>query len=305
MPASITLHPVDYALQSATVHAIRQTVFVQGQGIDPALERDDDDARALHLLACTADGQPVGTARLLIDSAGNRGQIGRMAVLDGYRGQGIGRLLLEQLCEHARQQGLGQLQLQAQLAALPLYLRAGFLPDGAQRMLAGQLHQPLHRRLDGTMRVSDEASAQAALASVISNTGRQLRLLAPQLDPGLLDAPLVLDSLRALASRREPLQIQLLVDEPAAITRRGGPVLALIQRLPSVFQLRQRDLERAAASSALAVNDRGYCLERSDATVAQGIAGLPWRPAAQRLHQQFEQHWAESGDCPELRPLRL
>ena len=62
---------------------------------------------------------------------------------------------------------------------------------------------------------------------------------------------------------------------------------------------------RSTSADALAVNDRGYSLARTNADLPEGTAGLPWRPAAQRLQQQFEQHWANSRECPELRPLRL
>ena len=244
MSTAISLHAVDYPRQAGTVHAIRHTVFVLGQGIDPALEQDSHDVSAVHVLAVDAEGQPVATARMVIDPASNSGRIGRMAVLPAWRNQGIGRQLLDWL-------------------------------------------------------------GQAALACIISTTGRHLRLLAPALDPGLLDAPLVLESLRSLAARRQPTTIQVLVDDPLRIARSGGPVLALIQRLPSVFCLRQRDLERTTSADALAVNDRGYSLARSNADLPEGTAGLPWRPVAQRMQQQFEQHWANSRECPELRPLRL
>ncbi len=305
MSTAISLHAVDYPRQAGTVHAIRHTVFVLGQGIDPALEQDSHDVSAVHVLAVDAEGQPVATARMVIDPASNSGRIGRMAVLPAWRNQGIGRQLLDWLGEAARERGLDRLTLHAQLPALPLYLRAGYLPAGPQFDEAGLPHLPLQRRLDGTMAVADDTAAQAALACIISTTGRHLRLLAPALDPGLLDAPLVLESLRSLAARRQPTTIQVLVDDPLRIARSGGPVLALIQRLPSVFCLRQRDLERTTSADALAVNDRGYSLARTNADLPEGTAGLPWRPAAQRLQQQFEQHWANSRECPELRPLRL
>lgn len=305
MPAAITLHAVDYALQSAAIHAVRQVVFVQGQGIDPALERDAADATAVHVLAMDADGRSVGTARMVVDVAGDTGRIGRMAVLADHRGQGIGATMLHWLEQQARQQGLGRLALHAQLPALPLYLRAGYLPCGPLVEEAGLPHQPLQRRLDGAMAIGDAQGLRAALACVIHTTARQLWLTAPLLDPGLLDDPLVLQSLRALAARRQPLTVQILVDDPVAISRAGGPVLALVQRLPSMFVLHQRDMARTASANALAVNDRGYCLLRPDAGSNEATAGLPWRPLAQRVQEQFQQDWASASACAELRPLRL
>ena len=67
MSTAISLHAVDYPRQAGTVHAIRHTVFVLGQGIDPALEQDSHDVSAVHVLAVDAEGQPVATARMVID----------------------------------------------------------------------------------------------------------------------------------------------------------------------------------------------------------------------------------------------
>lgn len=300
---AFTLHAADYASQAGELHGIRDAVFVAGQGIDPALERDADDAGALHVLARAVDGQPVGTARLVHD--GRQGRIGRMAVLPDWRGRGIGAAMLRWLQVRARELGLGRLQVHAQLPALPLYLRAGYLPAGPGFDEAGLPHLPLQLRLDGAMTVDSELGARAALASVICATGRQLCLAAPLLDPGLLDDRLVLDALRGLASRRQPLEIRLLVDDPVAIVRRGGPVLALVQRLPGRFVLRQRDLARAGSADALAVNDRGHGFHRPDPAQPAGVAGLPWRPLGERLRSQFQTQWDQSLECAQLRPIRL
>ncbi|MGN0859402.1 MAG: GNAT family N-acetyltransferase [Stenotrophomonas sp.] len=305
MDTQITLQLADYRQQAEQIHGLRHAVFVLGQGIDPALERDPHDADAVHVLAIAADGQTVGTGRLVIAADGHSGRIGRMAVLPAARGQGVGTAMLHWLGEQARQRGLGTLSLHAQLPALPLYLRAGYLPAGEPVVEAGIAHQPLRRRLDGSMKIADQASAQAALATIISTTGRQLCLLAPALDPGLLDAPLVLDSLRSLVARRQPLQIRLLVDDPERIARSGGPVLALIQRRPGAFVLRQRDLAACNSSEAIACNDRGHALLRDNAELPAGEAGLPWRPFSQRLQQRLDAYWEGSSNCPELQPLRL
>lgn len=300
MDTACTLEHAEYASQAPLLHAIRQTVFVHGQGIDPAMEADAEDAQALHVIARDADGEPVGTARLTTS-----GRIGRMAVLATHRRQGIAAAMLAWLVEQARSRGLPEVHLHAQLDALPLHARAGFLPAGQTLIEAGLVHQPMRRRLDGPMEVACAAGAQSALACVIANSGRQLSLVSPLLDPGLLDHPLVLQALRELATRRQPRQIRLLVDEPARILARGGAVLALIQRLPSVFEVRERAIDPALRADAVAINDRGYWFSRADASQPFGRAGLAWRPGARGLLEQFEQQWADAGPCQQLRPLAL
>lgn len=115
----------DWRSQGPTLLQIRHAVFVDEQGVPPELEHDEQDADALHLLAMAADGTPVGTARLLPD-----GHIGRMAVLAPYRNQGVGTLLLESLITQARQYGLVQVFLNAQLQAVPFYQCLGFQAVG-------------------------------------------------------------------------------------------------------------------------------------------------------------------------------
>jgi predicted GNAT family N-acyltransferase len=64
-------------------------VFVAEQGVPMDLEWNGLDGQAVHLLAEDRDGRPMGTTKLLAS-----GQIGRMAVLRPWRGQGVGGRLL-------------------------------------------------------------------------------------------------------------------------------------------------------------------------------------------------------------------
>ena len=72
----------------ATCRALRRIVFIDEQGVSEADEVDNLDGQAIHLLA-TQDGQPLGSARLLI--LGDTGKIGRVCVLKEARGTGLGR----------------------------------------------------------------------------------------------------------------------------------------------------------------------------------------------------------------------
>lgn len=113
-------------------------MFVTEQGVPEQLEWDGKDAQAVHLIAETASGMAIGTARLL---AG--GRIGRMAVLANYRGQGVGSALLKQVLRLARQQGLRTLSLHAQIQVVPFYRRFGFEVVGDSFEEAGITHQAM------------------------------------------------------------------------------------------------------------------------------------------------------------------
>lgn len=114
---------------------IRRKVFIEEQGVPEELEWDDDDAGAIHLLAVDADGTPIGCARLLPD-----GHIGRMAVLQAWRGRGVGKALLQRALELARAEGHASVRLSAQTHAAGFYRRHGFIAEGDGYLEAGIPH---------------------------------------------------------------------------------------------------------------------------------------------------------------------
>ena len=114
--------------------AVRTTVFVQEQGVPAAVTFDGNDAEALHVLA-KLDGQPVGCGRLTLD-----GKIGRMAVLRKYRGQGLGKRILEELLVVAREKAMSRVFLHAQTHATEFYAAAGFSAEGTEFEEGGLPH---------------------------------------------------------------------------------------------------------------------------------------------------------------------
>ncbi|MCA1979443.1 MAG: GNAT family N-acetyltransferase [Thiobacillus sp.] len=132
----------DMARHGAGLAAIRRAVFIEEQGVPEALEWDEFDAVSTHWLAVLADGTPVGCARLLPD-----GHIGRMAVLPAWRGQGIGRALLDAALSGARARGFSVVRLSAQLHATNFYKRAGFVAEGEPYAEAGIPHLAMIKKL--------------------------------------------------------------------------------------------------------------------------------------------------------------
>lgn len=127
--------------QQEMICALRETVFVWEQGVPPELEYDGLDEQALHVLA-RVEQQPVGTGRMLED-----GHIGRIAVLQEYRGQGVGAKIVQALMEQAAAAGLQRVYLGAQLHATGFYERLGFVPYGDEFMDAGIPHIHMERYL--------------------------------------------------------------------------------------------------------------------------------------------------------------
>lgn len=129
----------------ATCRALRRVVFIEEQGVPEADEIDDLDEVAVHLLA-TKDGRSVGSARLL--TQGDTGKIGRVCVLPGARGTGLGAALVRAAVAHfARQDGIRRVKLGAQTHALGFYERLGFAPVGAIYQDAGIPHRDMELHL--------------------------------------------------------------------------------------------------------------------------------------------------------------
>ena len=106
--------------------AIRHKVFVEEQGVPAVIERDNLDDKAMHMVVILPDGSIVGTGRLVTE--GNRGKIGRMAVLPEFRRQGLGHQLVLELVKIGILIGLNTFYLHAQLIVVNFYKNVGFKP---------------------------------------------------------------------------------------------------------------------------------------------------------------------------------
>lgn len=120
---------------------IRVSVFVEEQKVPAELEMDEMDALSVHALACL-DDVVVATGRLLPD-----GHIGRMSVLQAYRGQGIGRCVLQALIARASEAGFPEVILHAQTHAKEFYALQGFIEEGEIFFEADIPHVLMRRKL--------------------------------------------------------------------------------------------------------------------------------------------------------------
>lgn len=137
MSAALTVRLGSWNELSAQASPIRFTVFVDEQKVPVELELDEFDPLSCHALALAGD-EAIGTGRLLPD-----GHIGRMAVLAGWRGRGVGALLLQALIDEAQRRGMTRVVLNAQTHALGFYARFGFVPEGEEYEEAGLPHRTM------------------------------------------------------------------------------------------------------------------------------------------------------------------
>lgn len=127
---------------AAQASVVRESVFVQEQGIGAHMVWDGADALAVHALVRNRLGQPLGTGRL-VNQAPGVGRIGRMAVHRALRGSQVGREVLNALVQASRDRGDHEVMLMAQASAVGFYLRCGFAPRGATFEEAGIAHQEM------------------------------------------------------------------------------------------------------------------------------------------------------------------
>ena len=93
---TFTVEAIEYEAGLPDLRRVRETVFVQEQGVPLALEWDELDPLCHHVVARDARGEAIGTGRLT-----PKRTIGRMAVLRDWRGRGVGDALLRELLGQA------------------------------------------------------------------------------------------------------------------------------------------------------------------------------------------------------------
>ncbi|NGM68225.1 GNAT family N-acetyltransferase [Natronolimnobius sp. AArcel1] len=143
---------VDEAVTRADAFDVRQTVFVEEQGVDENLEydvHDEPDASADHFVAYDGDsedatGEPIGAARLRESDPGI-GKVERVAVLESHREDGVGRALMEKVETRARERGLDSLKLHSQTRAAPFYDLLGYDRHGEEFEEAGIPHVEMRK----------------------------------------------------------------------------------------------------------------------------------------------------------------
>ena len=292
---------VDFHASLGELRAIRDTVFVREQNVPEDVERDALDPLCVHVLARALDGTPIGTGRLTPEH-----RIGRMAVLPEWRGKGVGDALLVALIGQAQQRGWREVALHAQASAIEFYRRHGFVGDGDRFWEAGIEHQAMRRTLAGPTPIEDRGAAIATTVALVSGARRGLWIYSRDLDPGLFDAPEVLDALRRFGVGGRGNEARILLQDATAPQRTQAPLLGLAQRLPSVFLFREvADPVDRPYPSAYIANDAGGYYFRGLGHRFDGEADLHDPGRARQLRAAFTSVWERSRPVAEYRALGL
>ncbi|MGJ3246277.1 MAG: GNAT family N-acetyltransferase [Elainellaceae cyanobacterium] len=146
MTSLLTIQTVTYSEARSDIQTVRCTVFQREQRVDPALEFDGEDDASTHLVAYL-DGHPIGTTRIRYLSD-RLAKIERVAVLSNYRGQGIGRQMMDHAFDHLRARGIPEVKINAQAHAKEFYSKLGFSQRGDEFDEAGIAHVEMRLVLD-------------------------------------------------------------------------------------------------------------------------------------------------------------
>ncbi len=291
---------------------IRMEVFVVEQNVPESLEWDELDADSVHILARDDAGRPIACGRLTPLK-----KIGRMAVRQDWRGSGVGRAILRELVARARSQGLDEVRLDAQVAAIGFYEREGFEAYGDVFDDAGIPHRGMRLALAGAvdsvppaMTPSSAFGTRAELTDArvanLQGARHTLCMYQPLLDGEAFATPAEIDALRQLATSGRGASIRLLIHDPDAALRDGHRLIGLAQRLPSVIQVRTpvEELDLAYGSAYL-LNDQGGFVFQPEANRPIGRTAAGDRAGQAPLLRHFEQVWERAARATVLQPLDL
>jgi predicted GNAT family N-acyltransferase len=136
---------VETDAERADALAVRHAVFVDGQGVPEARERDGRDDAAVHFVAYD-DDTAIGAARLREVESGT-GKVERVAVREARRGEGWGRRIMAAVEDTARERGLDTLVLHAQTHVEAFYAARGYETVSGEFEDAGIPHVEMEKRL--------------------------------------------------------------------------------------------------------------------------------------------------------------
>ena len=301
----ISVEIVSWETHREPLRAIREPVFIQEQQVPAELEWDEHEDAARHFLV-RSHGEPVACGRLTPD-----GKVGRMAVLKQYRGQGLGRVVLDSIIAQARSEAMPRLFLHAQQHAAEFYSSAGFTVVGEPFDEAGIPHigmeMPLQEGGAGRF-VSGVAYPQPFdefAVALCADAARQLCILSPSLDHRVFDNAELSQAMSQLARQSRQTEIRILIKDSRPLVARGHRLLTLARRIPSSVRIQKLAEHPDWNNETIVIRDRDGVLYKPGGSEHDGFFEPDSRASTRKHLELFEDLWRYSVQDIELRSLSL
>ena len=154
--------------------------------------------------------------------------------------------------------------------------------------------------------IEDRDDAIAVAVAIIAAARRGLWIYTRELDPGLFDAPDILTALRRFGTAGRGNEARILLQDDAVPQRSHAPLLAMAQRLPSVFLFREvvDPVDRAYPSAFIANDSSGFYF-RGLGHRFDGEADLHAPGRARQLRAGLDRVWERSRPVTEYRSLGI
>lgn len=316
--ADFRVEPADYLVDFKDLRQVREPVFVTEQKVPLELEWDELDPKCRHVIARDSEHRPIGTGRLTPEH-----KIGRMAVLQEWRGRGVGEALLLALIEQARAVGLRKVALNSQVDAIGFYEKFGFVAEGPRFEEAGIQHQSMRLTLEApipgqraaarprgpSQRAQDFEGLEATRAAVhalVSSARRDVVVYTRDLEPAVFAHPDIVSAFKEYSISGRGGSARFIIQDPSVAQRQPHPLIAVAQRLSSSFVLRTpQDIEELQYPSVFIATDADGYLFRLLGSRYEGdwSPSLPGR--SRQLREHFQRAWERARPCTELRSLQI
>jgi GNAT superfamily N-acetyltransferase len=111
-----------------------------------AADAGEDDEEQVHAMLTDDAGRAIAVGRIIF-KPNREAQIRSMATADGFRGQGLGRRIMEHLEDAARQRGVTTVLLNSRDNAVEFYAKLGYEAVGEGPLLFGCIPHTAMRKL--------------------------------------------------------------------------------------------------------------------------------------------------------------
>ena len=285
---------------------IRQQVFILEQGVPQNLEWDALDDGAEHFVAYMGS-DAVGCARLV-----EHKKITRMAVLQAYRKQGVGRKIIDHIKRYASQKRYTRLHLSAQCHAFEFYRLCGFnacstpyddvgIPHiDMECLVFSQSDEPSQYQLahDSSLYTSRSALvAKGYLDILLSQCEHTIHMFCADLSHPLSKDDGLISTIRHLIKRNRHVKAQVLLAQYHP-SNNDHPLFKLMSRLPSFVAIR---LNPDASDNLWLLDDSAWFVAHDTASrVCYADRGK-----VKTETERFNRCWQSSKAIPAARRLSI